>query len=325
MFTLKDIEARTIFVVNCIEHDKSLRVKNGELLLEEQGEDKTKTLTIFPFQKILALFIIGHISVSTPLIEKCRKFNVALVVMKPNLRPIFYWADAAEANFLLRQRQHSFPKDDLSVARFLVTNKIRNQLTALKKTRKKDELMTSAIHQCETALSLVGNTDDYNTLMGIEGVTSKSYFSAYFQGLMWQGRKPRVKNDAINVTLDIGYTLLFNYIECFVRMFGFDLYIGVYHRLWFRRKSLVCDLMEPFRCLIDHAVLLAFHRKQFKPSDFELTKHEYHLKKGKSADYYRVFFDVLKDRKGDIFRFVQAYYRCFMGRKSVSTYKEFVF
>ena len=29
MFTHKDIEMRTIFVVNCIEHDRSLRVNNG--------------------------------------------------------------------------------------------------------------------------------------------------------------------------------------------------------------------------------------------------------------------------------------------------------
>ena len=61
MFTHKDIEMRTIFVVNCIEHDRSLRVNNGELMLEEIEEDKKKTLTKFPFQKLLALFIIGHI------------------------------------------------------------------------------------------------------------------------------------------------------------------------------------------------------------------------------------------------------------------------
>lgn len=45
MFTHKDIDMRTIFVVNCIEHNRSLRVNNGELMLEELGEDKKKTLT----------------------------------------------------------------------------------------------------------------------------------------------------------------------------------------------------------------------------------------------------------------------------------------
>lgn len=44
-------------------YERSLWVSNGELLLEEQivDGDKSKTMTKLPFQKILALFIIGHI------------------------------------------------------------------------------------------------------------------------------------------------------------------------------------------------------------------------------------------------------------------------
>ena len=120
MFTHKDIEMRTIFVVNCIEHDRSLRVNNGELMLEEIEGDKKKTLTKFPFQKLLALFIIGHITVTTPLIDKCKKYGVALVVMKPNLRPVFFWANSAEANYLLRKRQFEYSTEDLSIAKCIV-------------------------------------------------------------------------------------------------------------------------------------------------------------------------------------------------------------
>lgn len=124
MFTHKDIDTRTIFVVNCIEHERGLRVNSGELMLEELDGEKKKTLTKFPFQKLLALFIIGHITVTTPLIEKCKKYGVALVVMKPNLRPVFFWADSAEANYLLRKRQFEFKQDDLSVAKCIVYNKV---------------------------------------------------------------------------------------------------------------------------------------------------------------------------------------------------------
>ena len=144
MFTNKDIEYRTIFVINCI-HERSIRVSNGELLLEEQVDncDKMKTLTKLPFQKILALFIIGHIRITTPLIEKCRKFGVALVVMKPSLRPVFFWADSAEGNFLLRKQQYEFKKEDISIAKIIVENKIKNQLKALSDTRRKDEYFST--------------------------------------------------------------------------------------------------------------------------------------------------------------------------------------
>ena len=212
MFTHKDVEARTIFVINCLE-ERSLRVSNGELLLEELCDNKKRTLTKLPFQKILALFVIGHITVTTPLIEKCQKFNVALVVMKPNLRPVFYWSNSAEANYLLRKKQHDFKKDNLLFAKKIVENKIKNQLRTLEKTRRKNNLFSKTKLECETALSMIDGIDNYNKLMGIEGYISKSYFATYFQDFNWIGRYPRIKCDILNVTLDIGYTILFNFIE----------------------------------------------------------------------------------------------------------------
>lgn len=320
MFTSKDVQYRTIFVINCIK-DRNLRVSNGELLLEETEEKKT--LTKMPFQKILALFVIGHISVTTPLIEKCKKFSVALIVVKPNLRPVFYWADSAEANFLLRQKQHLLPKNDLHIAKALLSNKIQNQITLLYNTRRKDVLTQKAIQMCSECLNRIPDEQEYQALMGYEGFASKAFFGAYFQDLHWKARCPRAKCDAINVTLDIGYTILFNFMECFLRMFGFDLYVGVFHRLWFKRKSLVCDIMEPFRCIIDRTVRTAYHRKQFTAKDFTIEKGEYKLKRELSHDYYKVFVEALIPHKMEIFIYVQSYYRAFMRNASTDSYPQF--
>lgn len=321
MFTNKDVEYRTIYVINCIK-DRNLRVSNGELLLEELEEKKT--LTKLPFQKILALFVVGHIHVTTPLIEKCKRFNVALVVMKPSLRPVFYWSNSAEANYLLRQKQYQLPKENITIAKWIVYNKVYNQLALLQKSRRTDALTLEAKETCNKALSdWLNRITEYNRLMGLEGYVSKAFFAAYYQDMGWDSRRPRAKSDAINATLDIGYTMLFNYIECFVRMFGFDVYVGVYHRLWFKRKSLICDLVEPFRCIIDRTVRTAYNRKQFSPKDFILYKGEYRLKFEKSADYIKVFFDALIPYKMEIFKFVRSYYRCFMQEKDVSIYPKF--
>ena len=325
MFTLKDIEARSIIVVNCIDHERSIGVAGGEMLLTESDGALHRTLTKLPFQKILALFVIGHITVTTPLIDKCKRYGVALVVMKPNLRPVFFWADAAEGNFLLRQRQYALTDEDLTVAKALVRNKITNQLKALARTRRKDTLSLLAMAQCQSALDMLADSTDRQQLMGLEGAVSRAYFAAYFQDHDWHGRHPRIRDDVVNVTLDIGYTILFNFIESYLRLFGFDLYVGVYHRLWFKRKSLVCDLVEPFRCLIDHATLLAFNRKQFVAKDFEQCKQEFRLRRDRCADYYRVFYDCLIARRKEIFVFIQRYYRCFMGRRSADSYPQFSF
>lgn len=321
MFTNKDVEYRTIYVINCIK-DRNLRVSNGELLLEEVEEKKT--LTKLPFQKILALFVVGHIHITTPLIEKCKKFNVALVVMKPSFRPVFYWSNSAEANYLLRQKQYQLPKEDITIAKWIVYNKIKNQLLLLQKSRKVDAKTLEAKDICNKALSIwLNRIVEYNRLMGLEGYVSKMFFAAYYQEMKWENRRPRAKSDAINATLDIGYTMLFNYIESFVRMFGFDVYVGVYHRLWFKRKSLICDLVEPFRPIIDRAVRTAYNRKQFSTKDFQIHKGEYRLKLEKNADYTKIFFDALIPYKMEIFKFVRSYYRCFMQGKSISAYPQF--
>ena len=320
MFTSKDVEYRSIYVINCIT-DRELRVSSGELLLEDLQDHKV--LTKLPFQKILALFIIGHIHVTTPLIEKCKKNNVALVVMKPSLRPVFYWADSAEANFLVRKRQYEFDKNDITIARVLIENKISNHVKLLQRTRRKDILTLSAIEACEIKAKQARETREYNQLMGIEGTAAKAFFTAYFQDSEWLGRRPRVKSDYLNATMDIGYTFLYNFVECFVRMFGFDIYVGVYHRLWFKRKSLVCDLMEPFRCIIDKTIRTAVNRKQISEKDYEVHKGEYRLKREKNKDYCKLFFDELVPYKQEFFKYIQSYYRCFMGGKDISKFPKF--
>lgn len=326
MFTHKDIEYRTLFVINCINNNRHLKVSNGELLLTEDVEqsDKTKTLTKLPFQKILALFIIGNITITTPLIEKCQKFGVALVVMKPSFRPVFFWANAAEANFLLHQKQYELNKDDIRIAKVIVENKIRNQMRTLSSTRCKDEKTTSALMLLKENINIIPSQTNYDALMGMEGICAKSFFNAYFQRFDWKQRRPRTKCDALNATLDIGYTMLFNLIECYLRMFGFDLYVGVYHRMWYKRKSLVCDIMEPFRCIIDKTTRIAWNRKEFSEKDFIVDRGEYRLRHEKNGDYCRVFFDALIPYKTEMFKYVQAYYRCFMGRKSITQYPKFL-
>ena len=73
----------------------------------------------------------------------------------------------------------------------------------------------------------------------------------YFDNVQWNGRKPRIKSDYVNVVLDIGYTMLFNIVDAMLQVYGFDTYYGVFHKCFYMRKSLVCDIMEPIRPIID--------------------------------------------------------------------------
>ena len=60
------------------------------------------------------------------------------------------------------------------------------------------------------------------------------------------------------------------------------------HTQFYMRKSLVCDIVEPFRVLIDHEVKKAINLKQIKEEDFIIINHQYRLKWDKSADYVKI-------------------------------------
>ncbi len=319
MFTHKDIENRSLFIINGVENQR-LRVSAGRLLLETEGGT---AITKLPFPKILSLMIVGHTTITTALIEHCNKHGVPVVVMKPNFRPVFYYGNMAEANYLLRKQQFEHSKGVLEIAQAIIHNKLENQMLLLQKTRQKDALTEAAKQQILCCLEQIPKVQNYRELMGLEGRAAKAFFHAYFSFADWQQRQPRVKQDTLNATLDIGYTMLFNYLECMIRLFGFDPYMGVYHQLWFRRKSLVCDLMEPFRCIVEHQIRKCLKYGTFKTSNFEQHKNAWFLKPEHKRQYTQAFFESIIAHKSAIYKYVQQYYRCFMGRKSVTQYPKF--
>lgn len=106
---------------------------------------------------------------------------------------------------------------------------------------------------------------------------AKLYFKHEFDCVDWKGRKPRIKSDYVNSILDIGYSMLFNVIDSLLDLFGFDVYCGVLHKEFYMRKSLVCDLMEPFRPIIDTQIRKSINLKQFSESDFNFRNGAYVL------------------------------------------------
>lgn len=102
---------------------------------------------------------------------------------------------------------------------------------------------------------------------------------------------------------------MFNFVEANLRLYGFDIYKGFYHTEFYQRKSLVCDLVEPFRCVIDGALHKMLSLKTFDEKDFEVRKGAYHLKKGCGKKYIKVFLEAIMQNKEEIFLFLQSYYR----------------
>lgn len=230
-----------------------------------------------------------------------------------------------EGNTVLNLKQYK--EEGSAIARFIVENKIENEIATLKKIRQSSEVKKIAINDCKTALKnlmLLENENlNINKIMGYEGIAAKSYFSSIFNEFEWKGRKPRIKTDYLNAILDIGYSMLFNYISIILLIYGFDIYKGFLHQQFYMRKSLVCDLIEPFRSIIDWQIKNSINLKQFTKDDFEVMRGKYMLKFQENKKYIKVFSQCINDNKDGIFMFIQSFYRSFIKEKDIKEYKKF--
>lgn len=297
-----------------------LSFSNDNIVIKD-GEGKVKYQSTC--YRLFALFIVGSTTITTGLIERSKKFGFSIVLMSQSLKVYEIFVYKMSGNTLLRKLQYSY--DDLGIGKHIIENKVINQRHVIMKQRNKIDIEYRTIELLDLYIEqLQVNKLELPTIMGIEGASARIYFSTFFAEVGWNSRKPRVKQDMVNYLLDIGYTLLFNIIEAILNIYGFDLYVGVLHRQFYMRKSLVCDLVEPFRPIIDLQVKKSIKLNQFKEDDFIIFNNQYKLKWEANSKYVGVLMDAILDKKMDIFYYIQAYYRAFMKSKKVIDFPRFL-
>lgn len=128
----------------------------------------------------------------------------------------------------------------------IVKNKIMNQALLLKKTKSlKYKLILSYIDE-------VVDGDKTNR----EGHAAKVYFNA-----LYGNDFVRNSDDSINAALNYGYAILLSTINKEIINNGYLTQLGIHHKNEFNKFNLTCDLMEPFRIIIDHFVYYNQERK----------------------------------------------------------------
>jgi CRISP-associated protein Cas1 len=305
MFSIPDIEEKQILFINTSKENlNELKFSNDNLVYKKNGQISNQASC----HKIIAVFICGEFTISSKLIKEALEHGVSLYLLKWNLEYLISINSFTEANYLLRQKQYALsPEQELVMAKKIIFNKILNQSKLLRQQNRsfqiedKNRIQTKIDH-CRTN----------QELLGIEGLYSKNFFQDYFKDFKWYKRLPQAKIDEINLLMDVGYNMLFNITDGFLKLFGFDTYKGVYHQLFFARKSLACDLMEPLRSIIDKEIHSAFNLKQIDAKDFKQSKGRFYLPYDKTTKYTTIFLKAIMKNKVEIFTFIQQYYRHIM-------------
>ncbi len=308
MLTLPDFKEKKIVLFFSKEGDR-ISFKNDNLIIKDSNNKVKCQYTCY---KIFLLFIVGGFDITSGLIERANRFGFSIIFMNYSFKVYATINSRMEGNTLLREKQYLNNNSD-EIGKLFIINKIANQKMMLMRIRNKDNELKKVIELLNEYINkLKNNKLNSEEIMGIEGTAAKIYFKQMYKKQDWKGRQPRVKRDEINLLMDIGYTIMFNYIEAIANIYGFDIYKGILHKEFFKRKSLICDFIEPFRPIIDYKIRKMYSLSQVKSDDFINENGRYRLNWKDNAKYMNLFIEEIIENKELIFRFIQSYYRWFM-------------
>lgn len=272
--------------------------------------------------RLFLLCVVGETTITSGLLQRAHRFEFSICLFNRNMKLYEIFGARMDGNTILHQRQYEY--DGLELGKKIVHNKIINQAATLKKIRYRPDSTNAVITDLYRYAERTQRENlDLQEILGIEGLAARIYFRELFLDYDWKGRKPRIKIDYINSTLDIGYTILFNFVEAILKIFGFDIYHGVLHRQFYMRKSLVCDIVEPFRPIVDWQTRKALNLGQCVEDDFAVINHRYQLEWKNSPKYTLWITEAIMDNKMEIYQYIQAYYRSFMKQRAFDFFPVF--
>lgn len=176
----------------------------------------------------------------------------------------------------LRRRQVAIAAQaGLPIAQKMIEGKIRNSRTLLRRNSRSE--VKSILEQLKAAADQTAEVDTIESLLGVEGVAARLYFSRFSAMLKddslgtfdFQGRNRRPPRDPVNCLLSYAYSLLTKDLTAVALAVGFDPYLGVFHRPRFGRPALALDLAEEFRPLIaDSTVINVINNGEIQENGF---------------------------------------------------------
>lgn len=307
MLSIPDFKQKQFVFIDSTQR-KQMSLRSSNLLIKDED---WKTVQQISLQKIFVIFVLWDFTITSKLVDKLIWFGICIYVLWYNLRPKFMINEALQGNFLLREKQY-FCNNQLKISKQIIKNKTNNQIELLKKIRNKNSDLTVCIDRIQTLIDKIDLVEWLDSLRWIEWNIAKLFFQRYFSDMGRIRRMPRTRADIINFLLDIGYTYLFYFIESNLNLYWFDIYKWVFHTQFYERKSLVCDLQEPFRCIIDKKIRKMYNLGQISNDDFVFKKWTYTLPFSNQKKYTRLFLQAILEHKIEIFKYIRWYYLAIM-------------
>ena len=181
----------------------------------------------------------------------------------------------------------------------IVAEKIRKQAEFLDEKKKQESVLLNQY------INEILPGDESNR----EGHAAKVYFNALF-GMDFS----RTLDCNINAALNYGYSIILSSFAREVVSQGYFTQLGVFHDNMFNQFNLACDLMEPFRVLVDRKVVhmdLAEFSSKEKMELVDILNHTVYIDGSREyvskamRIYSKSVFDALNESDLSIIKFYQ--------------------
>jgi CRISPR-associated protein Cas1 len=268
---------------------------SGSFLGRRQGclivRDKNRKVTKFPLfsNEISEVQIKSGNYVSSGALCTCAFWGIDVVLLTARGHPIAILKNLDDCSHVeTRIAQYEALKNGkgIEVAKTLVLGKIAGQNFVLRKYGLKEgnfmltrERVASVKSDNLKAMK--------NRLITIEGHATEKYFQQIFKLLPIRIEKRRTFKayDGINNNFNIAYTLLKWKVYRAIIRAKLEPFLGFLHSEQFGKPSLVCDLMEPYRYLIDD--FLIQYCKSLRKKDFAMKREHYSSKRRGEREYLK--------------------------------------
>lgn len=214
-----------------------LTYKNNQLIV------RNEEINIINLSEINTLVIdTVYVSITGVLLNELMNRKIKVIFCDERHNPKselvqYYGSHNSSKKILLQTQWDKEFKDD--IWREIVKQKIYNQSMTLKKYEKENwDKLLQYVNQVEKG-----------DITNREGHSAKVYFNNLFGNEF-----SRDDISDINSALDYGYSILLSNFNKEIVANGILTQIGIHHKNEFNHFNLSCDLMEPFRPIIDDIV-----------------------------------------------------------------------
>lgn len=239
-------------------------------------EDGSKTS--FPIASVESISFLTKAHITVACMEECLKLGIPVSFMTRGGHYLGRLLSSGHVDAELQRAQCELYNTDFSLnfSKIIISAKIKNQLTVLRRYAKSKHIDISEPRRniC-LYISKIPYAQNLSELMGYEGQCAKLYFAGMAlcidEKFKFNGRNRRPPKDPFNSLISLGYTILMNEIYNEIENRGLNPYFGFMHQDHEKHPTLASDLLEEWRApLIDSLAMSLINGHELSEEHFVL-------------------------------------------------------